>query len=999
MLTLCRSRSKAPDALLWLLSASSHSHRPIAHLLRHQNRLSGRRPDPDLQVRTVSAKPAARGELVQMKDPSTSESSWSDPDPESSDPGDPALHQSGTDEEQPQESSTDDTGSSDLNTDPENADAGIHDLTRIANNIVDGCPEILNLTRENSANSSAQRSEIPEMIGPYKVLDFIARGGFGDVYLCQETCKPHRKLAVKVIRAGLDTKDVLARFEAEKNALRLMNHAAISRIIASGATEDDHPYFAMDYIQGQTLTEFCSKEQLTLDERLRLFIDICSGVQHAHAKSVIHRDLKPSNIMVTRIDGKTQAKIIDFGLVKSLQQPLCDQTLHTRNGALVGTYEYMSPEQTSSTGAEIDTRSDIYSLGAILYQMLTGEMALGGLRKGSYADALDRISNEEPIRPSLRIRSGAKSETNGHFSNFKIGTEQLTQRLEVDLDWVVMKALEKDPDRRYQTVQEFARDIENFLSGEMVEARPPSTSYRLNKFARRNRVVLTATALVFLSLSGVSGWALTEQSKANAATITTKERANELELTLEVLEEGSTFDESAVGQMAKGKLQAAYRKALKLDGVEGEGLKSKSADFESRLSSIDWTTFAKNLLLETYFEPALERIDRKYGAQPVYSARLKETITRHLIGNGMYKSARPVLENVLEIRREHLGNLHRDTLHTCNSMGSLLQAQGNLDEAMLFYMEALEGCRLALGNDDPDTLASIGNMGGLLRAQRKLDDALPFYKEALEGRRRVLGNDDRDTLTSVNNMGVLLWDQGEPDEAMSFYTEALEGRRRVLGNDHRDTLTSLNNMGVLLRRQSKLDEAMPFCKEALEGRRRVLGNDHPDTLTSVNNMGTLLRAQRKLDEALPFYKEALEGRRRMLGNDHRDTLNSIYSMGILARDLGRLEEAESLSAEAVEGARRKFTDGHENLGIFLSGYVKALVAMKRFEDARNPALEAYSILVAKRGVGHKRTQKAMKNLVDLYNGWQQTDPEAGHDNSAAEWQAKLDALTVAPTAK
>jgi serine/threonine protein kinase/tetratricopeptide (TPR) repeat protein len=934
-----------------------------------------------------------------MKDPSTSESSWSDPDPESSDPGDPDLQQSRTDEEQTQESSTDDTGSSNLNADPDDPEAGIHDLTRIANNIVDVCPEILDLTREHSADSSAQQGETSRMIGPYKILDFIARGGFGDVYLCQETCKPHRKLAVKVIRAGLDTKDVLARFEAEKNALRLMNHAAISRIIDSGATEDDHPYFAMEYIQGQTLTEFCSKEQLTLEERLRLFIDICSGVQHAHAKSVIHRDLKPSNIMVTRIDGVTRAKIIDFGLVKSLQQPLCDQTLHTRNGALVGTYEYMSPEQARSEGAEIDTRSDIYALGAILYQLLTGEMPLGGLRKCSYAEALDRISREEPIRPSLRIRSDVESATSDHASTLKIGTEQLTQRLEVDLDWVVMKALEKEPERRYQTVQEFARDIENFLSGEMVEARPPSTSYRLNKFARRNRVVLTATALVFLSLSGVSGWALTEQSKANAATITTKERANELELTLEVLEEGSTFDESAVGQMAKEKLQAGYRKALKLDGVEGEGLKSKSADFESRLSSIDWTTFAKTLLVETYFEPALERIDRNYGAQPVFSARLKETITRHLIGNGMYNSARPVLENVLEIRREHLGNLHLDTLHTCNSMGALLQRQGKLDDAMPYYMEALEGCRLTLGNDDPDTLNAVNNMGTLLRAQGKLAEAMPFYREALEGRRRVLGNDDRDTLTSVNNMGVLLWNQGELDEAMSFYKEALEGRRRVLGNDHRDTLTSLNNMGVLLRRQKKLDEAMPFCKEALEGRRRVLGNDHPDTLTSVNNMGTLLRAQRKLDEALPFYKEALEGRRRMLGNDHRDTLNSIYSMGVLARDLGRLEEAESLSAEAVKGARRKFTDGHDNLGIFLSGYVKALVAMKRFEDARNPALEAYSILVAKRGVGHKRTQKAMTNFVDLYNGWHKTEPEAGHDKSAAEWQAKLDALTVAPTAK
>ncbi len=1102
-----------------------------------------------------------------MKEHSTSDSPWSDPNPESSDTGDSDLQHPGNDEEhqQPQDSSTDDSGSSELNTDPDEPEAGIHDLTRIANNIVDGCPEILDLARNQSPEtpSSALQGETSKMIGPYKVLEFISRGGFGDVYLCQETCKPHRKLAVKVIRAGLDTKDVLARFEAEKNALRLMNHAAISRIIDSGATEDDHPYFAMEYIKGQTLTEYCSNEQLTLDERLRLFIDICSGVQHAHAKSVIHRDLKPSNIMVTRIDGVTRAKIIDFGLVKSLQQPLCEQTLHTRNGALIGTYEYMSPEQARSEGAEIDTRSDIYALGAILYQLLTGEMALGGLRKCSYAEALDRISREEPIRPSLRIRSDVESATSDHASTLKIGTEQLTQRLEVDLDWVVMKALEKEPERRYQTVQEFARDIENFLSGEMVEARPPSTSYRLNKFARRNRVVLTATALVILSLSAVFTWALMERSNAHAATKIAEERAEDFESVVQILlRQLGGIDLWMVALHLREDIMAGIRATHVKAGLAGQALEDRVLDLEHGLN-IDWIEIAKKLVMENYFEPALAAIDKDFSGHPRVRARLLErvalelkrlglhklaalpqeealTIRRTILGSddritlksiqnmgsllsdwgkrdeamafqqealegyrrvlgdnhrrtlasinnmgvllqgqsrlaeamtftqealdgyrqllgdddpstlrsfhnmgsllkdmGKPDEAMPFYQEALAGRRLVLGNDHQATLRTINSMGALIKSQGDLDEAMPLYQEALESRRRVLGNYHPDTLRSINNMGTLLLLLNREDEARTYFQEALEGRRRVLGNDHRSTLRSIYNMGVLLQEQNKPDEAILFYQEALDGYRTVLGTDHADTLRAIKSMGALLQRQGRQDEAIQFYEELLDSNRRMLGNDDPETLRSIKKIGLLLKGQGKLDEAMPFYQveldgyrrirgnddpctlrsindmgallqdqgklaaafpffqEALEGRRRMLGNDHRSTLLSIHNMGSLARERGRLDEADALSSEAVAGARLKFLDGDRHLGIYLIGRSMTLVALGRFEDAQGPALEGHSILDIRFGATHKRSQKAIHNLIDLYDGWHKTDPAARHDKSAAEWQAKLDALRVA----
>ena len=941
-----------------------------------------------------------------MKDPSTTESPWSDPDPDSSDPGDPALQHAGNDEEQPQpqESSAEDAGSSDRNADPEDAEAGIHDLTRIANNIVDGCPEILDLAREHSPDSSALQGETSKMIGPYKVLEFISRGGFGDVYLCQETCKPHRKLAVKVIRAGLDTKDVLARFEAEKNALRLMNHPAISRIIDSGTTEDDHPYFAMEYIQGQTLTEFCSKEQLTLDERLRLFIDICSGVQHAHAKSVIHRDLKPSNIMVTRIDGVTRAKIIDFGLVKSLQQPLCDQTLHTRNGALVGTYEYMSPEQARSAGAEIDTRSDIYALGAILYQLLTGEMALGGLRKCSYAEALDRISREEPIRPSLRIRSDVESATSDHASTLKIGTEQLTQRLEVDLDWVVMKALEKEPERRYQTVQEFARDIENFLSGEMVEARPPSTSYRLNKFARRNRVVLTATALVFLALTAGITYVSNERNKVLIANAQESKQAERLEMMVKFhesrLDAIGTKDASEEGKkIRESRLQFTALNLIALK-MSGERIKAHPSMIQlEQLSDAFWRDIYLTGQRHHVIDPTLEWLDRDLANEPIMRARLFQATVDAMVRSSELDGALQAQQTALELRRTHLGPTHSDTISSASNKANLLMIQGELSEAVTLFETTLDICRLALGNNDPTTIALMNNLGVALQESGELHRAETFIREAVECAKSELGSENRSTLEYEHNLGVLLMVLGDFDSAITIISKVLETQRRVLGDTDRSTIDSINVMGQLYRNKKQFELALPLCKEALDTSRRLMGDENVDTLNAINNMATILLELEEYDMAMSHFRLALDGFRSQFGAVDIQVAIVSSNMAQITMELKRYEEAEELLSNSVAVAKLALPEGHFLQGTFCVNHSEALGRLERFQEARDQALEGYHIFEASLGAADSRTTNAIDMLLWIYKSWNQAEPEAGHDKSAAEWQAKLDALTVAPTAK
>ena len=780
----------------------------------------------------------------------------------------------------------------------------------------------------------------PQSIGEYTVKKHIGRGAFGDVFLCQEQHPPHRELAIKVIRAGMDTADVLARFEAEKNALSMMNHPAIARILDAGATEDGNPYFAMEYVDGVPLTEYCASNRLTLEERLHLFIEICRGVQHAHNKAVVHRDLKPSNIMVSEVDGAPQAKIIDFGLVKSLLQPLRDHSIHTQYGVALGTFEYMSPEQVKSGGIHLDTRSDIYALGAILYEILTGEFAFPDLRTHGYAELLQTITRVDAVRPSLRLQSTDPARASDHASSLSSEIDPLIKKLRIELDWIVMKSLEKEPERRYQTAQEFGQDISNFLVGDAVHAKPPSVIYLLKKTAIRNRGILTATILVFLSLSLGFSWALSERSKAQSAAQAEMSLSEELQEVIKFQNfQLGNFDLAKMGQQQLSDLMEASKSHAIHSGLEGEALESHIDTVEAVLAPINWTDLSKKTLHANILNPSAEAISSQFSDKPLVRANLLQTLGQTFLEIGLVTEPTEILHTALQLRREHQGNDHPDTLTMVNSMGTLLEAQGKLDEAMPYYKEALEGRRRVQGNDHPDTLISINSMGSLLQADGKLDEAIPYYKEALEGSRREMGNDHPNTLAYINNMGSLLEDQGKQDEAMPYYKEALNGFRRQLGNDHPSTLMLINNMGYLLQADGKLDEAMPYYKEALEGSRREMGNDHPNTLILINNMGGLLQAQGKLDEAMPYYSEALEGFRRQLGNDHPGTLSLINNMGFLLKAQGNLDEAMPYYKEALEGCRRVLGDDHPQTLEAIELH-KELLKLQRERDEAAPSSEA-----------------------------------------------------------
>ena len=363
-----------------------------------------------------------------------------------------------------------------------------------------------------------------KVIGRYKLLQKLGEGGMGVVYLAEQSQPVSRRVALKIVKPGMDSQEVLARFEAERQALALMDHPNIARVLDAGTTDGGLPYFVMELVKGIPITAYCDEKRLSPKERLELFLPICQAVQHAHQKGIIHRDLKPSNILVTQYDNRPVPKVIDFGLAKAIGLRLTEQTMHTQYGQIVGTLDYMSPEQASFNQLDVDTRSDIYSLGVVLYELLAGETPFDKkrFRSATFDEVLRIIRQEEPPRPSARLSSHASLPAIA--ANRKLEPKKLSQFIRGELDWIVMKAMDKERDRRYQSTSSFADDIRRYLDHETVLACPPSAGYRFRKFARRNRGLLAAAAAVLTTLLlGLVGtyWsqiqALKSEERASAA--------------------------------------------------------------------------------------------------------------------------------------------------------------------------------------------------------------------------------------------------------------------------------------------------------------------------------------------------------------------------------------------------------------------------------------------------------------------------------------------------
>jgi serine/threonine protein kinase/Flp pilus assembly protein TadD len=656
-------------------------------------------------------------------------------------------------------------------------------------------------------------------IGPYQLSEQVGEGGFGVVFTAEQRQPIRRTVAVKIVKPGMDTRQVVARFEAERQALALMDHPNIARVLDGGETASGRPYFVMELVQGVPITRYCDAHQLMPRERLGLFMDVCQAVQHAHQKGIIHRDIKPSNVLVALRDGNPVPKVIDFGVAKALGQRLTERTVVTGLGDVVGTLEYMSPEQANFLAADIDTRADVYGLGVVLYELLTGTTPLTHERLGrvTITEALHLIRDEDPPKPSDRLRA-AKESLASVAAQRKLEPARLIREVRGELDWIVMKALEKDRARRYESASALARDVERYLNDEPVEACPPSAGYRLRKFARKHRKMLGAAAafaLLLTAATAVSAWL--------AVRATLAERAADRERAQAVAEKERADEQAAIAKAVKNFLQkdllaqaTAYKQA-------GPGRKPD-----------------RDIKVRTLLDRAGAKIAGKFEDQPLVEAEIRNTlaITYDLLGEPAKAEVHAARARELFVRA--LGPEDLRSVNATNNLANTLKAQRRPNEARKLFEEVLQVSRRVFGPDHPATLGAMNNLANTLSDLRLWDEARKLHEEALEGRRRVNGVKAPATLQSMNNLAVVLRIQGRFDEARKLHEETLGLQQEVLGPESPDTLGSMHNIAFVLGLQGHVKEAIQQYEHVLPIQRRVFGPEHPARLQAMNDLAWLL---------------------------------------------------------------------------------------------------------------------------------------------------------------
>ncbi|HKB41249.1 MAG TPA: tetratricopeptide repeat protein, partial [Gemmataceae bacterium] len=675
------------------------------------------------------------------------------------------------------------------------------------------------------------------VIGSYKLVERIGEGGMGDVWMAQQQEPVRRLVAVKLVKAGMDSTQVVARFEAERQALALMDHPNIARVLDAGTTSTGRPYFVMDLVKGVPITRYCDEHRLTPRQRLELFIPVCQAVQHAHQKGIIHRDLKPSNVLVAPYDGKPVPKVIDFGVAKAAGQQLTDKTLVTGFGAIVGTLEYMSPEQAEINQLDVDTRSDVYSLGVLLYELLTGTTPFTkkGLEKAGVLEMLRVIREEEPAKPSTKLSTAEGLPALA--ANRGSEPAKLARQVRGELDWIVMKCLEKDRARRYPTANGLARDIERYQRDEPVEACPPSVGYRLRKFVRRNRGPALAGALVILALVGgiiATSWGLirAEQARRSAlsAQLAQAERAEwerrareEAQQRLALIEKGTKALAAVIGGLDP---MAAEKEGVTLRALLGQRLGE-----------------------------AVQGLEGEAVGDPLAVARLQHALGISLRESGHPAQAEGILLKARRTRERMLGADHLDTAATKHHLAVLYRDQGKYAQAEALQKEVLAVRTAQLGPDYPETLDSKHELASLYQSNGEHDRAEALHKEVLAARTAKLEADHPDTLHSKHRLAKLYWSQGKFGLAEALYKEVLAARTARLGADHLDTVATKGNLAVVYYSQGNYAPAEALCKEVLAVRTAKLGADHPDTLSSQFQLAIIYRSQGNLARAEALHKE------------------------------------------------------------------------------------------------------------------------------------------------
>ena len=845
---------------------------------------------------------------------------------------------------------------------------------------------------ETRAQGPAARTA--QTIGPYRLLEPIGEGGMGEVWLAEQAKPVRRKVALKIIKAGMDTAQVVARFEAERQALALMDHSAIARVFEAGATAEGRPYFAMEYIRGESITAYCARQKATLRERIDLFLQVCDGVQHAHQKGVIHRDLKPSNILVTLQDDRPVPKIIDFGVAKATTQPLTDRTLHTELGTFIGTPEYMSPEQAEMGGLDVDTRTDVYSLGAVFYELLTGVMPFDSktLREKGLDDLRRMIRDVDPPKPSTRVTTPAAAAPDRPAT--RVSPAQLAGELKGDLDWITMKALEKDRTRRYGSASDLAADLRRHLENQPVLAGPPSTLYRVGKFVRRNRAGVAAAAVLVLLLAA---FGVTMAIQTRRLTVE-RDRASREEaaaralsdfLRHDVLAQASLQNQS--GPDARPDADIKVRTALDQAAASIEGRFAGQPLIESAIRETIGSTYGDLGL----YDQARQQLQRSLDiARPVDGdegpATLRARDTLAWLDSASSNSAAALREYsaLLAIYKRNQGPRSRDVIRTMNNVAWNQFLEGKIDVAEKALLELIPLEREVLGNDDDLTQRSIASLASIYLARGAWKEAEPLLTEALATNRRVRGPEHQTTIRTMDRLAQVFGQQGRYTEAEAIRRDVLAIRLRQVGPDHPGVSTARSSLAQNLINQqepAKLAEAERLLTENLAISRRVNGERHRATSVARVSLANLYDTQKRYADAEVLLRDAIGALREVPGPQHPTTLGALELLGYINLQERKYAEAEPVLREALAG-REKVTpaswrryDTQSMLGGVLAG-------QRRYDEAERLILAGYEGMQKQASsipaYNRETLTEAGQRVVDLYTA-------SGKPAQAAEWRKKL----------